>query len=531
MVVQADEMEECRSILFGLTSNDYFYPMRSVIIIISGLLMLVSCKSAEQDPLYRSEEIFRHGVASGDPLNDRVIIWTRISSPFPDSLVSVEWQLSRDGEFRDIVKAGSTQTSSARDFTVKADPDGLIPDSQYYFRFRAFGTFSPIGMTRTAPAGSTDSLRFAVVSCSNYEWGYFNAYRHIAMQPGLSAVIHLGDYIYEYGPGTYGDTTMGRIHEPPREILSLSDYRTRYAQYRLDPDLQEVHRRHPFITIWDDHEISNNAYTQGAQNHQADEGDYMSRREIARQVYYEWMPVREGNHLYRNFSFGSLADLIMLDERLAGRTAPVESPEDSLYADSGRTMLGEEQFRWMTRQLVRAQARWKIIGNQVIFTQLNIARENMQMNMDAWDGYPYEQARFAKMLEINQFENIVFITGDTHSSWAFESVIDLGNSPESDLNPLAIEFGTTSVNSANSNESYPDSVVIVHEELLAKVNPHLKYVNLRDHGYLMLTLTPEYARGDFYFTRTNRQRQADLFLAKQFWVPSGKYQLLTSEPE
>lgn len=501
--------------------------MNSFLRICIPLILLAGCKAADQYPEYASETIFRHGVASGDPLQDRVIIWTRIASPFSDSTVTVEWEIARDEAFRIPIQNGIVTTSSERDFTVKIDVDDLRPSSQYYYRFKSFGAESPTGRTRTAASGESDSLRFAVVSCSNYEWGYFNAYRHIANQPDLMAVIHLGDYIYEYGTGVYGDTTIGRLHEPRHEIISLSDYRERYAQYRTDKDLQAVHQAHPFITIWDDHEIANNAYSEGAQNHQEDEGAYNERKQIARKVYYEWMPVREGEELYRNFDFGRMASLIMLDERLAGRSMPAINTDDSVFRSSERTMLGEKQFKWLTDQLVRSRSRWNLIGNQVIFSRLYLDPERSEINLDAWDGYPAEQERFERMLRINQFDNLILLTGDTHSSWAFESTLK----PEEDTRPLAIELGTTSINSANQNEYDPDSVVISKEELLMNVNPHLKFVNLRDHGYLLLTLKNEFARADFYYTPTLRERTQSLFLAKQIWIRNGSYKLMFEKPE
>ncbi|MEJ2004494.1 MAG: alkaline phosphatase D family protein [Cyclobacteriaceae bacterium] len=490
------------------------------------LFLLLACKATDQQPVYSTAEIFQHGVASGDPLQDKIIIWTRISSPHKDSIVAVEWEMARDDEFKIPVQKGVTSTSSEKDFTVKIDVTDLRPSSTYYYRFKALGTFSQTGRTRTAVAGDTDSLRFAVVSCSNYEWGYFNAYRHIARQRDLMAVIHLGDYIYEYGPGVYGDTTIGRVHSPAHEILTLSDYRQRYAQYRSDPDLQIVHQQHPFITIWDDHEIANNAYSEGAQNHQPDEGEYSTRKDIAKQVYYEWMPVREGPHLYRSFDFGRMASLIMLDERLAGRSMPAEDMQDSVYSSTERAILGDEQFRWFTGELIRSRSRWKILGNQVIFSRLRLGTDDQALNMDAWDGYPVEQERVGKMLSINQFDNLIILTGDTHSSWAFESTLE----PGAEQRPLAIELGTTSINSANQNESNPDSVVRNQEELLLSANPHLKFVNLRDHGYILLTLKQDKARADFYYTPTNRERTTDLFLAKQIWIKNGTYKLYSDAP-
>ncbi|MBX2961178.1 MAG: alkaline phosphatase D family protein [Cyclobacteriaceae bacterium] len=266
---------------------------------------------------------FYHGVASGDPLHDRVIIWTRVTPEDSLPTIDVDWEVSTDQNFTSIKTKGKVTTSPARDYTVKVDVTGLSSDQTYYYRFKALGTTSMAGRTKTSPIDMKDSLKFAVVSCSNWEFGYFNAYARIA-EKELDAVLHLGDYIYEYGTGKYGDTTIGRINMPLHEIISLQDYRTRHSQYRLDEGLRQVSLMHPFIAIWDDHEVANDTYAEGAQNHQPEEGDFNERKQAAKQAYYEWIPIREGEKHYRTFSYGKLADIIMLDERLAGRTKQAE---------------------------------------------------------------------------------------------------------------------------------------------------------------------------------------------------------------
>ena len=280
-----------------------------------------------------SEAVFRHGVASGDPLRDRVVLWTRVTPGTPGETVDVEWMMARDARMSRAIARGSIRTSADRDYTVKIDPVGLDPGSTYYYRFSARGARSPIGRTRTLPARPTRHVRLALASCSNLPFGFFNAYARIAARPDLDAVLHLGDYIYEYANDRYGNraegdgTALGRVPLPDREIVTLDDYRQRYGQYREDPDLQAAHRQHPFIAVWDDHETANNSWRGGAQNHNPEDGDWSARRVAAVRAWLEWMPVRESPggdfRLYRQFAFGDLADLMMLDTRLEARELQV----------------------------------------------------------------------------------------------------------------------------------------------------------------------------------------------------------------
>ena len=474
---------------------------------------------------------FYHGVASGDPLSDRVIIWTRVTPE--DSLKSIQvvWEVAADSSFNRLINQGNAEALPENDYTVKVDVDKLSPDQRYYYRFTALGSTSVTGLTRTSPAGSSDSLKFAILSCSNYEFGYFNTYKALAKRDDIHAVLHLGDYIYEYPVGTYGDTTIGRKHYPSHEIISLEDYRLRYSQYRLDPDLRAAHKSHPFITIWDDHEIANNSYVDGAQNHQAEEGDYKERREAARKAYYEWLPVRQSDQLYRHFNYGGLAELIMLDERLAGRTAPVDSLTDPVLQDTARTMLGKQQMSWFQSRLSDTQSQWKIIGNQVIYSYLNWGRPDFNINLDSWDGYPAEQKKISRYIRDNKIENVIFVTGDTHASWAFEVTVD----PFNDYNrktgkgSFAVEFGTTSVNSGNANEMYPNDTVLMHEQYIVNspLNPHLKYANLRDHGYLLLSVYSDHAQAQFYYVETLRERNANVVPGASFSVQKGSTRLIS----
>ncbi len=466
---------------------------------------------------------FYHGVASGDPLPDRVIIWTRVTPEDSIASINVKWEIAEDEKFSSVYKSDSINTSALRDYTVKVDVDALKPDHIYYYRFIAFGKTSIVGRTKTAPVNAKDSLKFAVVSCANYEWGYFNPYEKIGNREVLDAVLHLGDYIYEYGVGKYGDTTIGRVNIPAYEIISLKDYRTRYSLYRLDKGLRRVHQQQPFICIWDDHEIANNSYVTGAQNHQPEDGDYEKRKAAARQTYYEWMPIRESADLYRSYSFGPLADVIMLDERLAGRSPEITDINDPTYKSEERSMLGVKQLEWFEQNLKSSKATWKLIGNQVIFSDVYHKGVNpkMQRNLDSWDGFPVEKKKIVDFIAQNKIKDIIITSGDTHGSWAIEAAVDVNKN----YKPFAVEFGTTSVSSANGDEYKNIDTVKMAEQALMKNNPHIKYLNDRDHGYLLLTLYPTKTKAEWYYVETVKKPETNEYLAKKFEVQKGDVRL------
>ncbi len=469
---------------------------------------------------------FAHGVASGDPLSDRVIIWTRTSTAQEADQPIVDWQISKAADMSNPLQAGKIISTYQTDHTVKIDVVGLEPATTYYYQFACEGKTSPIGRTKTLPHDSVEEVQLAVVSCSNYEWGFFNPLAALAKRENIDAVLHLGDYIYEYGPGGYGDTTIGRIHQPPHEIITLHDYRMRYAQYRRTEGFRRVHQQHPFINIWDDHEITNNSYVEGAENHQPEEGDYYRRREAARRAYYEWMPIREaeGQVLYRHFNFGSLLDLLMLDERLAGRTVQVDSISDPSFADSTRTMLGEDQKAWFFQQLDQSKATWKVIGNQVIFSDLrfDLIFPDRPLNLDAWDGYPHEKKQLIHHFQQQQIDNLIFVTGDTHCSWAFETPSSLEDYQSQGSESLvAVEFGTTSISSGNYNEYTSLDTTLQVQQVYQQSNPHLKYVNLHEHGYLLLKLRPEEAIAEWYYSESLRSFSDAERLGKRIKVAAG----------
>jgi alkaline phosphatase D len=472
---------------------------------------------------------FYHGVASGDPMADRIIIWTRVTPEDSVSKIEVKWEIAETPDFASVYKSDTTSTTLAKDYTVKVDVDALKPGRIYYYRFSALGNTSIVGRTKTAPVDSRDSLKFAVVSCSNWEWGFFNAYEKISQREDVDAVIHLGDYIYEYGRGKYGDTTI-RKNLPPHEIVSLSDYRTRHSQYRLDKGLRLLSQQLPLIAIWDDHEVANNAYTGGAQNHQSDkEGDYLKRMAVARQAYYEWIPIREGGKHYRSFSYGPLADLIMLDERLEGKTKPVDSLSDPNFNNADRSMLGADQLNWLESNLGKSKAIWKVIGNQVMFADIELSSvyPNMPRNLDSWDGYPAEKAKLKNFILDNKMKDILFLTGDTHTSWAIEVATDVKKTynPKTSAGAFAVELGTTSVSSANDDEYKGVDTVKMMEKMLLSKNPHIKYLNARDHGYLLLTLYPTQTKAEWFFMETIRQPETKEFLGAKYQVEKGSVRL------
>lgn len=505
-------------------------------------LSIFSCKDTQDASVGEKKNLintttvsFDHGVASGDPLNDRVIIWTKATPSSTEQALRVEWTVATDKSMETTVESGIIQTDQNADYTVKVDVMGLKPNTTYYYQFKSLGSSSLVGRTKTtAKEGQDEAVKLAIISCSNFEAGYYNALARIAERTDIDAVVHLGDYIYEYAPGTYGDTTLGpsRTHIPPKEIIELADYRTRYAQYRMDPDFQKVHQNHPFITIWDDHEFANNVYQSGAENHQEEEGTFANRRAAAKQAYFEWLPVRDNaeQNIYRTIQFGNVVDLILLDERIVGRTMPVDSASQANFKATDRSMLGAEQLAWFKKQLSESTAVWKVIGNQVIFSLMDLSWRNPKSpyNLDAWDGYPYEQSQITQFLATEKTTNTIFTTGDTHCSWAFEVPSDIAAYKENAAgNTVAIEFGTPSVTSANFNESTPAEQVLEAEKVFVhpNFNPHLKYVNLRDHGYLLLTLNQEETIAEWYYVDQIKERTSKEQMAKRYVVKSGSNQL------
>lgn len=439
---------------------------------------------------------FQHGVASGDPFTDSVILWTRVSEQ--TAPVSVDWEVSATPDFATLVTMGSFDTDASRDFTVKVEATGLGAGTTYYYRFRLAGTTSPIGRTRTAPEGSVDRLRFVICSCSSYAHGFFHGYRHIAERADLDAVVHLGDYIYEYGTGQYGSV---REYDPPHEILTLDDYRRRYRHYRLDADLQAAHRQHPFLTVWDDHETADNSWAMGAENHDGAEGSWNDRLAAASQAYREWMPFRESLEgerlrLYRTLRYGNLVDLILLDTRIWARDEQAMGATDPAIMDDSRTLLGTDQEAWLFEQLRTSTAQWKVLCQQVMMAQLPLF-----LNTDAWDGYPGQRERLLSFLADNptgERNDVIVLTGDIHSSWASDLTSDPVDpvlyTPDTGEGSLAVEFVCPGISSPGAGMALED----ILRRRLPTEGPHIKYFDLYRRGYIVLDLDTSRAQAAWF---------------------------------
>lgn len=471
---------------------------------------------------------FDHGVASGDPLSDRVILWTRVTPAKPRPAVALTYVVATDPALAHVVQRGTAKTNPGRDYTVKVDALRLKPATTYYYRFSCEGVDSPVGRTRTLPTTGVSSLRFAAVSCSNHAYGYFNAYARIAARADLDLVMHLGDYLYEYGAGQYGSV---RSPEPSHEIVTLDDYRQRHAQYKRDADAQAMHRQHPLIAIWDDHETANNSWKAGAENHQpATEGDWNARVAAAMQAYYEWMPVRpvDVNNLrdnHRSFAYGDLAELLMLEERINARSEQLTTAahptafgagfatSDPGYADPSRTLLGNSEEAWLIDRLRTTPAQWKLLGQGVMFAQLKAPGANQAtdpglyfINSDQWDGYEPARNRIFAGIQGDaahpQVDNVVVLTGDIHSSWAAD-LIPNPYSPASydkasGAGSLGVEFVGTSVTSPGIDTDTTGAIA----GAIRAYNPHFKYVQLTRRGYLLMDVNRDRVVGEWWYVDT-----------------------------
>ena len=503
---------------------------------------------------------FTHSVASGEPQAKSVLLWTRYVASQETAL---EWQVSESEDFSNPVAEGSASASPDRDWCVKAIADGLEPDRWYFYRFIGpNGVASPTGRTRTLPEGPTSKFRLAVFSCSNFGFGYFNAYAHAALANDCDLAVHLGDYIYEYQAGTYPSAAQaleGRDLAPESEIVTLTDYRLRYATYRADADLQRLHQVLPMIAVWDDHESTNDSWKDGAQNHQPDtEGEWSVRKAIAKRVYREWMPVSDAP--YAAYDIGDLATLFRLDTRLEGREeqfrlekvlagaadqeamiAALDTFRDGAWSDPQRQLLGEAQDQWLAQGLAGSTARgakWQVLVQQVLIGKLrsptsllgllgegvppfirdrfiaaNMAsKAGLPLNMDAWDGYPAARNRvFEAALEADA--NLVVLAGDTHNAWAF----DLAHEGQ----PVGVEFGTSSV----SSPGFENYLSMIPPDRLASAvieeNDELKWADTAQRGYMTVELTPSRATTEYRFVSGIRQRSTRLAATKKVNVEAG----------
>ncbi len=481
--------------------------------------------------------LFTHGVASGDPLSNGVILWTRLTPENPISgSINVIWEMDKDPDFKSLSQSGTFTTNTTRDWTVKIDVSDLDAGETYYYRFRVGDIISPIGLTKTLAHASLESARFAISSCANWQHGYFNAYDHIARQDHFDAFIHLGDYYYEYAADDYLDEAAsgtGRLHEPRHEIITLEDYRLRHAQYRTDPGLQAITAKMPMIAIWDDHETSNDSWKEGAENHEDGEGDWEDRRQAALRAYYEWMPIREPrpgrvhSDIFRSYDYGDLLTLLTVETRLTARSEPIiiedhfadikakSSTEDfqkNILRDPSREMFGPTQSDFIIDTLKTSKEEgkaWRLMANQVIMGRLltpdlspyvseeameNIEKEwagirdfiglstyNLPVYPDSWDGYPIARENFYARLIKENIHDLLVITGDAHEFWVNDLTSEAGEK-------VGLELVTTSI-SSKTMVAYLDGATADYNLLLTQSNPDALYYNALHNGYMDLTLS------------------------------------------
>jgi alkaline phosphatase D len=493
---------------------------------------------------------FLHGVASGDPLPDGVLLWTRVT-PSVDALpgsgtgadTEVAWEVAEDVGFTHVVARGATVSKAASDHTVKVDVRGLRPATSYWYRFTAGGAVSPAGRTRTAPAtdAATPGVRFGVVSCANWEAGWFSAYRHLAARGDLDAVLHLGDYIYEYAAGGYPAEEYGvRKHAPLHEIVTLADYRLRHATYKTDADLRAMHAAHPLIAIWDDHEFANDAWSGGAENHTPGaEGEWAARVAAAKQAYFEWMPVRTSTEgtVYRRLRFGKLADLHLLDLRsFRSQQSGIGNGD---VDDPDRTLTGRAQLDWLKSGLAASDASWKLVGTSVMISPvafgslpahllapiaelMGLPKEGLAVNVDQWDGYTDDRKELLAHLTRHGIENTVFLTGDIHMAWANDVPVKAATYPLSAS--AATEFVVTSVSSDNLDDILhvaPGTVSLVASAAVRAANRHVKWVDMDAHGYGVLDVTAERSQMDYYTISDRTKQDASSSWSRSYRTLSG----------
>ncbi|KAF2463085.1 uncharacterized protein BDR25DRAFT_329916 [Lindgomyces ingoldianus] len=528
---------------------------------------------------------FTHGVASGDPYPDSVVLWTRISPTMGNDKsnvtvegnvplyshdtetyiksstnpVCVEYQIGSDKNLAIVVDRGTAYTTSDIDYTVKVEAKKLTPFTQYYYQFTVCGSSnkSPLGRTKTAPAVNDDisNIGLAVYSCSNYPNGYFNAYGNAARKDKVDYVltripIHLGDYIYESGKGTLGKDP--RATNPKGEIFTLYDYRTRIAQYRTDLDLLLSHRQFPWIPVWDDHEVSNNGYRDGSSNLNNTEDSFLKhggvsvdqRKMNAVRAYFEWMPIRQVDmddnlRIWRNFQMGKLFDLVMLDTRNYDRSITTLGWNDQyveeLRDDAGRTLMGSRQENWFFGQLTKSNNRgavWRIVGNQIIFSRINgsSVRPGSGVNADQWDGYTASRNRTLSHLYTNKIPNTIMLSGDSHANWVSDLVwLDTKPyDPVTGAGSVGVEFAGTAVSSTGFGGGGTIASANKKSTGLIRDNKELQWSEGYYRGYYELHISSSSLTANYYGCPTVATRNPFEISLANFTVKAGDNCLLRS---
>ncbi|RBP51341.1 alkaline phosphatase D family protein [Arenicella xantha] len=497
-----------------------------------------------------TSSMFQYGIASGDPAADSVVIWTHVNANAP---ALVDWEVSLSPDFKELVSHGQVTTDAEQDFTVKAIPANLKSGTAYYYRFKFANTLSPVGRTKTLPVGSLNQYGIALASCSNYAFGFFNAYDAIANDSKVDLVLHTGDYIYEYGADGWGAETaqqIGRVHEPAHEIVSLADYRARHAQYKTDQGSLAMHATHPMVCCWDDHETANNPWIGGAQNHQADtEGEWADRRSASVRAYYEWMPIRDPHTLDERLAFsrayriGDLANLVTLETRHTARAeqidylkyfegiqsmADAERFTQDVIAEPGRRMLSSETEALVQQEFAPTEGTmqpWHLLGSASPIARMLVpdvlsmgvldgeppeqmesfaaqalvwkGKYNMPFYTDTWDGYPWARQRFYEACQSVSATDLVFLTGDSHSFWINKISDDSGVA-------MGVELGTAGISSPGDfvESGWSRPVAEKLDRLFESQLDEVIWTDNLNQGYVRLDLGREQAEASFVAVST-----------------------------
>lgn len=500
---------------------------------------------------------FTHGVASGEPGANSVLLWTRYAAP-SDTSLTVE--LSESVDFARVAGGGTVVAAGDRDHTAKIAIDGLQPGRWYYYRFVApDGTPSPIGRTRTLPQGPTGAFTLALFSCANMPFGWFNAYGHAAARGGIDLVAHVGDYFYEYAVGEYPsakEAVPGRLVQPTHEAIALADYRLRYAAYRADPDLQRLHQMVPMIAQWDDHEFANDSWKGGAENHNEGEGNWTDRMAAAERAHSEWMPVAETR--WRDYQVGDLATIFLPETRVTARDKPFDLGAimngrgdiaaalkqfgETAYRDPARQLMGAEQEKWLFggfASSVKAGTRWQLLAQQIVMGSIftppesrswfganqpdNVkrrievaqiaAKAGLPLNMDSWDGYPAARDRLLAAAQ-RADADLVTLSGDSHNAWAFDLTHD--------GRPAGVEVGGHSVTSPGFEAYTPGISDDVRVSALRGSSPQLQWANTRDRGYCTVALTPDRVTADWHNVASIRAHDLELGSSHRMTATRGR---------
>ncbi|KAI9845499.1 MAG: hypothetical protein M1837_004838 [Sclerophora amabilis] len=524
---------------------------------------------------------FTHGVASGDPFPDSVILWTRISpvqdndksnitvngtaplyghdtTPYIQAStapVCVNFNIATDEALNDVADSGTAYTSSDIDFTVKVEASKLKPFTTYYYQFNVCNSDrkSPLGRTKTSPA-KDDKVNSAVKLAVYSSFGFFNAFGNTVRKDSVDYVVHLGDYIYEYKNGEYGwGNSLDRIPLPDREIYTLYDYRKRLATYRTDLDLLASHQQFPWITVWDDHEVADNTWRGGSSELNNTEESFImdggvsvdQRKMNAVRAYFEWMPIRQVEmddnlRIWRSFSIGSLFDLIMLDTRQYDRSiTDLSWNTDYIHDisnDAGRTLMGGRQEKWFYSELSASASRgaaWRLIGNQIIFSSINQSitfGDTNPLNYDAWDGYQSNRNRTLQHLYDNQIDNTIFLAGDSHASWVSDLVwLDQAQHPYDSVTgdgAIGVEFAGTAVSSPCP---YGQNITLAaannESRWLVDANPELQWQDLYYRGYYELSIDYDAVNASFFGIPSVSTRNGEEIELANFRVLNGENRL------